>query len=134
MSQAIIRAAFESRLAAWAASKSIPVAYQNVAFTPPSGTYARVFIIPGETASDDLAQTHRRYRGIFQVSLLMPLGSGSGQAEALVAELEALFSPTTPLTQSGLTIYLTAPMSAAIAIPEDTHYAVPVSTAYRVDL
>lgn len=133
MSQALIRKGFETRLKTWADAQtpSIPIEWQNVSFTPPAGRYARAFLIPNATQSETLEKTHRRYEGIFQVSLCMNLGTGSGVVEALVSSLDAAFASY--FTESPLRIFLLSPMSAATALIEVDRYVVPISAAYRAD-
>lgn len=133
MSDALIRAAFESRLAAWAASQvpPIPVAYQNVAFTPPNGRYARCWILPVPTQSGTLDGLHRERKGVFQVDLCMPIGTGSAAVNALVASLDAAFPVV--LTQGAIKVFLLSPMSQSSSIQEANHYMVPVSCEYRSD-
>lgn len=135
MSDALIRTAFESRLATWAAAQTpaIQVAYENVNFTPPAGRYLRCFILPADTQSDTLDGLHRKRMGIFQVDLCMPTGTGPGPAVALAASLDAAFPLTAPMTQSTLKIFLLSPMSPSAAIQQPDHYVVPVSCAYRAD-
>lgn len=133
---ASIRAAFETRLAAWAASQTppIPVAYENVGFTPPTGRYARCHVMPSPTESETFNGEHRRYMGIFQVSLYMPAGAGSGASAALAASLDATFPMRQPMTQGGVKIFLLSPMSEGPAIQDADRYVVPVSCAYRADV
>lgn len=136
MSDAIIRAAFETRLAAWAAAQvpPIPVAYENAPFTPPAGRYARCFLMPAPAASETLNGEHRRRMGVFQVSLCMPIGTGPAAGAALAASLDAVFPMTGPMTQGGLRIFILSPMAIAPAIQEPDRYVVPVSCTYRADI
>ena len=53
MSQQRIRSAFESRLATWAASKGLPVVWQNVGAGSVSGDHLRAFLLPAQTLSSD---------------------------------------------------------------------------------
>lgn len=133
MSDALVRAAFESRLASWAAAQvpPIPVAYQNVPFTPPNGRYARCWVLPAPTQSGTLDGLHRERKGVFQVDLLMPNGTGSGAATALAASLDAAFPVV--LSQGGIKVFLLSPMSQSSSIQEPNHYMVPVSCMYRSD-
>ena len=131
MSQAIVRQAFEQRLDSWSIANSVPVAWENVDFTPPAGPYTRAFLLPAQTTSDTLDKTHRRYQGVFQVTLVMPSGAGAGAAEALVVSLSSAFAPQTPLVVSGVTVYVLTPMSAAPAQQEPDRYVVPVSCQYE---
>lgn len=135
MSQALIRQAFEVKLAAWAAAQSpaIPVAYENANFTPPTSRYARAFVLPGESTTIDLECKARRYVGVFQVSLFLPIGEGAGAAGQIVASLDTAFSPHTPLTAGGLEVWLTSPMSAGPAQQEADRYIVPVSCRYTAN-
>ena len=84
MSKALVRRGFEAALKTWADAQSpaLPVAWQNVSFTPPAGRYARAFVIPAPTQSNTLDRSHRAYTGIFQVNLHMPINTGPAAAEA----------------------------------------------------
>ena len=59
---------------------------------------------------------HRGYQGIYQVSVVLPLGDGPNPADGLIPSLDEAFSTTTPLVRGGLTIYITQPMSAGPAM------------------
>lgn len=133
MSQAIIRAAFETRLKTWADARSpaIPIAWENVPFTPPSGRYLRAFLLPARTQSVLLEKTDREYKGIFQVSFCMPVGTGAGTFEGLLSSLDSAFAQT--FTQSGVRIFLVSPFSAAPAIQEPDRFTIPVSAEYRAN-
>ncbi len=135
MSNNLIRAGFESLIATWAAAQSpaIPVAYENKTFTPPATRYARAFLLPGQTDSQDLQGTHRSYVGVFQVSLYMPVGTGPGAAETLANAICALYPKQTRIVFGGLSIVLTRPMAARAAISDSDRYIVPIDCAYRAD-
>ena len=137
MSNKVIRAAFESAVAAWASAQSpaVPVVFENADFTPPvdGSRYARAFLLPAPTESSTLDMLHRGHEGVFQLTLCMPKGKGSGSADDLAASLEAAISPASPIVRSGVTIHITRPMSASPGIQEDDCYAVPVSCSYRAD-
>ncbi len=135
MTIARIRSAFETKVKDWAQAQSpvIPVAYENTKFTPPDGRYARAFVLPGETTSNDLGGKHRRYVGVFQVSLHLPNEGGTATASTLAASLDAAFPLTAPLSASGLKVFLTTPMSQGPALSEGGHYRVPVSCRYRAE-
>jgi sporulation-control protein spo0M len=135
MSHALIRQALESTLSAWADAQSpaIPVSWQNVPFTPPTGRYLQAFVLPARTVSETLDGTHRRYTGLFQVSIVMPIDVGPGDAEAIVASLDALYPLSTPITVGALRVYMTEPMSPAPALQRADRYVIPVTGAYRCD-
>lgn len=135
MSDKIIRAAFETRLAAWAAAQTppLPIAFENKASDPLPAPHVRAFLLPVDTQTDTVDQLHRVYEGIFMLHLCMPLDSGNGPADDLVESLGAVFSPAAPLLQSGLAITVTRPISRRQGIPEETAFTVPVSCTYRAD-
>lgn len=134
MSDAIISAAFESRLKAWAAARTppLPVSYENVSFTPPTdGKYVAAWLMPTRTANEMLSQEHRAFEGIFQVNIVQPRDVGAVAARLIKDEIDALYP--TSFTHGGLTINITAPIGAASGIPAEGTYTLPVSCRYRVD-
>lgn len=133
MSNRLIRQLYEQRLATWAATKSLPIAWQNVPFTAPSGTYLRAFLLPADTDSQDLAGAHRAYTGVFQVSIVAPAGQGSVVAETLAAELDALFPNNLLLSSGAFGAQIVSPCSTGPAIQDDTRYTLPVWFRYRAD-
>ena len=134
MSHRIIRSLYEQRLATWAAARSLQVAWQNVAFTPPaSGIYLRSFLLPADTDSLDLEGAHRLYTGVLQVSIVTPNGQGSGAAEQLSVDLGAEFPNNLRLTSGSFAVQIVSPCSQGPAIQGDTHFMLPVSFRYRAD-
>lgn len=137
MSQDRIRYLFETRLSNWAAARNpvLTVAWQNHPFTPPAGMYLRAFLLPATTGSNDLAGAHRRYSGVFQVSIVGLPSVGSGAAEAVANELEALFPLNLALSIASpvFRVSTITPVTIAPAIQEGDRYVVPVSFRYRAD-
>lgn len=133
MSQKIVRAGLEKKLATWAAAQSpvLTVAWENMPFTPPAASYLRAFLLPIPTTSGTLDRLHRRFAGIMQVDLVMPINGGATPAETLLASLLTAFTPAMPVTEAGVVIYITEPASAASALSEPQRYFVPVSISYE---
>lgn len=132
MSNVIIRTAFESRLATWAAAQTppLPIAYENRAFTPPANNrYLRAYLIPARTESNTLEGTDRDYEGIFQVSIVQPLSAGTASASTIALALDGLYAPH--FLEGSTRVYITSPMSIAPAIIEANNYVLPVSCFYR---
>jgi len=131
MSQELIRKAFETRLKTWADSQGLEVAWENVSYEPTEDQpFIRAFLLPARTRQLFLDQTGRDFRGVFQINLDMPLGTGPGTGEALISSLDAFF--TGSFTQGSIRVTLVSPMSAAPALPVADRYVIPVSAAYRV--
>lgn len=136
MSQKTIRAALESRLKTWADAQSpvIPVAWQNVSYTPVSGTrYIRAYLLPAETFDGAITGDYKLYAGIFQLSIYSPDGTGTGAAETIAESLIALFAQNTAIVKSGLTIFIDRTPSMGPSMIETGWHVLPVSIRYRVD-
>ncbi|AYN94430.1 hypothetical protein EAW52_10890 [Pseudomonas sp. LTJR-52] len=134
MSHRIIRSLMETRLAAWAKTKNLRVAYQNQNFTPDAGeTYLATATLPALTDSETLDGTHREYTGIFQVSVVTPAGKGAGAGEALADELAALYPLNDRLSKGAFIVQIITPVAVARAIQGDTSFTVPCSFTYRAD-
>lgn len=133
MSQARIRAAFESRLATWAASKALPVVWQNVGAGNMTGDHLRAFLLPAQTLTSDLAGKHRGYRGVFQVSIFTRPNIGANRAESLARELDELFPVALRMLSAGLTVQVMTPMASRPSIVETDWYSVPVDCRYGAE-
>ena len=133
MSQARVRNAFESRLAAWAASKALPVVWQNVGAGNMTGDHLRAYLLPAQTLSMDLAGEHRGYRGVFQVSIFTRPNIGANRAESLARELDDLFPVALRMLSAGLTVQVMTPMASRPAIQETDWYSVPVDCRYGAE-
>jgi len=133
MSQAIIRRLFEDTLNTWAAAKVPPltIAWQNRTLDPqPTTLYLQAFLLPIPTQSLDLEGKHRQWGGLFQINIDSPIAIGSGAAEVIVAELEALFPVSTPLVLDDMSVFIAVPISAARALDRPDRYVVPVTCTY----
>ena len=131
MTQALVRRAFETTLKTWADAQTpaLPVTWENRAFEPPTGRYARAFLLPADTESLFLDGTGREYLGVFQVSLVMTIGAGAAAAETLLASLDVAFPLS--VTYGGLRVSLIRPFSASSPILEPDRWVVPCSCSYK---
>lgn len=142
MSEAKIRTLFETRLKTWADDLGYPVAYENVNFDitkfkdfdPASGIYLRAYLLPARTDDQFLEGGHRERVGVFQVSICSPRGVGPQPAEAVASALSALFPTNLYLTDdSGFSVQVTTPVSAASGLQGENAWIVPTSFRYRAD-
>ena len=133
MSNKLCRQAIETQLATWAAARStpLPVAWENVPFTQPPGTYLRAFLLPANTIGPDLSGAARAYTGIYQISVVCPINGGAGIAEGIADEIATLFPLDALLAVTGLTLQVITPVTAAKGATDDDHYVVPTSFTYR---
>lgn len=136
MSQKKCRAAYESRLKAFAAAQSpaLEVAYENAQFTPTVGAiYLRCYQLPAPTQAADLEGAHRAYTGVFGVNVTAPINVGAGAALTIADALAAYFVNNARLTVSGLAVQQITPASIAPALQLEDRYVIPVSWQYRAD-
>ncbi|WP_043785269.1 phage tail terminator-like protein [Solidesulfovibrio alcoholivorans] len=87
---AIIRAVQTYFKTNWTAT---PVAYDNLAFTPPTdGKWVRCTVLPGKAFSEEVGPDASGHRiGVVKVQVFTPSGVGVQVGWALAAQVEALF-------------------------------------------
>jgi hypothetical protein len=141
VSNDIIRALYEARLFAFADARELPVQFENQRFDPPANEnpeeniYMQGFLLPARTVSNDLSGDHRGYRGIFQISIVMPKGIGTGLAKPIKVGLHDLFSMNLILTDgSGFKVQIVRPLSEGPGITGETLHAIPLSFEYRSEM
>jgi hypothetical protein len=134
MSHLTIRLLYQQRVAAWAADKDLRVSYQGAEFIPAADeTYLSCFALPAGTDTNTLAGDHRVYTGVFQINVVTPVGSGTGDAEGLVDELAELFPAYLRLNKGDFEVIVLTPVEPGPALTEDTTLSVSASFQYRAD-
>lgn len=131
MSDPRIRQALETHLAAL---DNMPTAYQNVEFDPPAGVpFQEAYVLPAPGRTLGLRQKTTLHRGIFQVNLCYPAGSGAGDVEARGKLLQAHFSPSeTVLESGGVKVRIAGKPVIGAPVPgRPGLYVVPVSIRYE---
>ncbi len=122
----------ESRFAtAWASTT--PIAYQNVAFTPPAtGSWVRLAILNGDAQQASLgsgqADTLYRQAGVISVSVFTNLNQGTNAARALADQAAAVFRGV----DFGSGIKCRAPRIADVGV-DGKFYQMDVSVPYYRD-
>lgn len=137
MSDGIIRAAIEGRLKTWADAQvpKIPVAFENTGFKPTIGQrYLSGDLLPANTLNPSQGGLHKHFHGVYQVSIRVPEGQGTGDASALSAAIAVLFKCPTTITAAGLNVHINRTPSTAKGAPDGAgFYMVPVSIRYDAD-
>lgn len=134
MSHKVIRSLFEQRLAAWAPTRDLRIAYQSVTFEPTGDeTYLAAFTMPAGTDTNTLSGDHRVYTGVFQINVVTPAGNGTGDAEGLVDDLGDLFPAYLRLKQGDFEVLVLTPVEPGPPIPADNTLTVSASFQYRAD-
>lgn len=131
MSEEKIRKALEARL--FSSPGQLPTVWQN---KPPvdgfnaSAPHQKAFLLPSENKSYGLKEKTTLHRGIFQVNLCYPSGTGAALVEARGAVLQAHFAPGTELTADGVKVRIRGKPSIAGPV-SSSPYVVPVSIRYE---
>lgn len=135
----------ESRVAIIAESLGLPIAWPNIAFTPPDDApYGRVYVLPAQTVGQDLEGQLRTYQGILQLNIIAPAGSGVTLARGLTKSVADAFPEGLPLVDGNLTVYINGPPQVRQPIQDrptsapngssgSITYTIPVSMQYRAD-
>lgn len=129
MSQAAIRAALETALAAM--SPALSTAYENVAFTPTAGTaYQKCHIL---FADPDNTEAGRNYKeqGYMQVTLMYPQAKGSAEAAARAAMLRVTFKKNTSFTSGGHIVTVNRTPAIGNGVPDGDRWSVPVKIPFH---
>lgn len=134
MSQSLIAELLESRLADWADSQGLPVAYANIAFDPPPGIYLESHVMPAATEAIDLSRRAQVFRGVFQINVVVPAGDGKRDGSKIAESIIALFPEGQEMSEGDFSCYINSAPSAFSAIPNDISYTIPVSMSYRADI
>lgn len=128
-----IRRALENHLKAMV--PAIPIAWENVAFTPPAdgSAYAEVRFVPNDpiTPMDSLSFIEQ---GFFQVALMYPQGVGPRDSETRVDQLRAHFRRGTTLTAGGVSTIITRVPTVAAPVPADGQWRVPVTIYWQAQV
>lgn len=131
MSTLSIRRALENQLKAIG---SVPIAPENVTYTPVIGVaYLQMNLLPANTyspcagaASAEMVQES----GVFQVTVVCPIGEGSKRAASLAEDVRDLFPKGLTMTFDGVDVMVEQSGSVAPGSISGEWYTVPVSIPY----
>lgn len=130
MSQYLIQGALEKRLSLL--TPALDTAWENKPFTPVDGQpYQRAFFIPNSPIDHGIAFDVKEWRGLFQVSLMYPLGTGRGAAQQRAELLAAHFAPYQELISGDMKTMVFASPDIGAGFPDETRWVVPVTIYWR---
>lgn len=126
-----VRIEVETKLAAFAASKGLPVAYEEKAFTKPAvGNWLGINFLGDASKTRNLDAGGHTEFGMFQVTVFGRSGLGLGAISTLAREVAGLFPviPKMPLTS----IEAPANIGGSLNVG-DGFVCVPVTLRYRAE-
>lgn len=130
MSSQLIQAALETRLATL--TPALATAYENTVFTPVTGIpYQRINMLVNRPVDHALTMDVTEERGIFQVSLFYPQGTGRGAAQARAELIKALFKPPLALINGAVKVELVKTVHVGGGMPDGDRWMVPVSIYWQ---
>jgi hypothetical protein len=130
VSQQVITQLLEARLSEWAEVKGLKVAFDNIAFSPSDGIYLESHVMPATTTAIDLSRQAKVFRGVYQINVISPAGTGKSAGGLIAEQLIQLFPENQEISDGVLTCYINSVPSAFAGISSDTSYTIPVSMSY----
>ncbi len=139
MSHSAIRKSFNDIVRNYGASKGWKVVIENTVDTPDLNTpYLKTSLLPASAVTRTLGGDHKRYIGVYQVMLVVPLGEGPGRATVVSQELQALFPVFGRIDYDlvGMTqqVMISSPIDTLNGTPKDGAFYTPFSFNYRSDI
>jgi hypothetical protein len=129
MSIANIAAALEKKLAALGAFST---AAENVVFMPVTGTpYQILNLLINNPVDHAVTFDVTEQRGIFQISLMYPLGAGRGPAQARAQAIADHFAPAQDLVESGTRVEIRQTVKIGQGYEDSGRWRVPVSVYWN---
>lgn len=133
MSLQIVRRALEMHLSAM--TPTLATAYQNSGYTSTPGVpYQRADLMPNTPDNSQQGTAGYVERGIFQVTLCFPMGTGPADAESRTHALRLAFKRGTSLPESGLMVIVTETPAVAPAQFDGTHFCIAVSVPWQAQI
>ena len=130
MSIAKVRAALESRLNG--ISPAVATAWENVPYSPTVGTaWQRVNLMVNTPVDYAVSSDVVEQRGILQVTLYYPQGTGSATAAARAQAVADRFAPVQTLTSGGTNVEVLSTAHIGTASAVDDWFVIPVSVPWR---
>ncbi len=124
-----VRRALENALSS--ITPSIPTAWENMDFTPVGGVpYQDVYLLPAEPENPTFGGSSYRERGIYQVNLKYPLGTGPAAAAARAELIQATFARGNTFEKSGVTVQIEKTPEVLPYYNEQDRYVLPVRIRY----
>ena len=128
MSIPLICAALEKKLALMA---SMPTAFENITFVPMASiAYQRVNHLINNPIDHALTADLTELRGLMQVTLCYPAGSGRGAAQVRAQAIVDHFKPVQYLTEGAIKVALTKTAQIAGGSVDGDRWTIPVTIAW----
>lgn len=133
MSIVSVRAALEAKLNAM--TPTLAIAWQNVGYTPVTGTpYQACFLLPATPSNPTVGDGFYREQGIFQISLFYPLLAGPGTAEARAQLIRTTFKRGTAMTSGSVSVLVDTTPEIGQGRADDDRWHIPVKIRWSAGI
>lgn len=132
--ETLIMEALFARLGTLVFAPAMPIAWPNVAFTPPADhRYLRVQFVPNVANRMMISSdgTHQLL-GLLQVSVYWTKGQGESAAREIAGQIAAHFPADLTLASGGTNVRITKRPDVVDMIIEDAAIQIPVMVAWEV--
>ena len=135
MSDSKIRKAFNDIVRGYGTSKGWTVVLENGVATPVANQpYLKTYLFPAQPRTQTLAGDHKCYLGVFQVTIAVPVGEGTGRVTTIIDELQALFPVNGRVTYDTQTVVVMSPIETLVGEAVSGSFLTPISFNYRSDI
>lgn len=139
MSHGLIRKAFNDIVRAYGVSKGYQVILENSAKTPTlDRPYLKTYLMPAGTTTQTLGGDHKKYYGVYQITIVVPAGEGQGRVTTITDELQDLFPIFGRVAYDSANpthkVVINSPINTLRGDAEAGAYYTPVSFQYRSDI
>ena len=125
MSLASVRIALETKLNGM--TPSISTAWENVPFTPVSGTpYQAAYLLPATPANPTMGDGYYREHGIFQITLMYPIQAGTLTAATRAELIRSTFKRGTTLISGTVSVIIERTPEIGQGRVDGDRWALPV--------
>jgi hypothetical protein len=125
MSEVAVQSALEQHLTALG---GLDTAWENVSFAPVDGVpFQRVNMLPLTPEDEVMGRGMVKLRGLLQVTLCYPSGSGRGAVQARADALRLHFKPPKTLTQNGVQVQVNDTINVGSGFADGARWCVPVT-------
>jgi hypothetical protein len=126
--EGMIPEALFAHMAELVLTPALPVAYPDIAFTPPAGPYLRVYFIPNGTERLFIGNGEpNRHQGILQVTVVFPSGQGAIRPNDVAGAVANHFGEGTQLPITGGVVRIDKRPSISPAMQDTDRIQIPVS-------
>lgn len=119
------------RLIGYASAASLPVAWPNLAFPPPAGSYLKTDILWNRNVNAGIADdSSTELRGIFQVTVVAEANIGIVAPTNIAGAIAARFERGAPMSSGGLAVKIEGKPSLGPAPQDADRMRLPVSIRF----